>query len=82
MIGAISKFENRFGYLWNHFNDDPLTAEQEKFADLWDFTRNEILNQGNQQIRQIQQDHQKLFGPPIHKVTYKVTDTNPYDKEG
>ena len=82
MIGAISKFENRFGYLWNHFSDDPLTEEQEKFADLWDFTRNEILNQGNQQIRQIQQDHQKLFGPPIHTAIYKVTDTNPYDKEG
>lgn len=82
MIGAISKFENRFGYLWNHFNDDPLTEEQEKFADLWDFTRNEILNQGNKQIRRILQEHQKLFGPPIQTVVYHIQNENPYDKEG
>jgi len=85
MIGAISKFENHFGHLWGHFSDDPLTEEQEKFADLWDCTRNEILNQGNQQIRHITNDCEKLIGIPItftNNQYLKLTKTNPYNKEG
>ena len=85
MIGAISKFENSFGYLWGHFSDDPLTEEQEKFADLWDITRNDILNQGNQQIRHITNDCEKSIGIPItftKKTNFKVTPNNPYDKKG
>jgi hypothetical protein len=46
MIGAIAKFEKNFAYLW-----ESDTINREKFEDLWDETRNEILNNGNQQIR-------------------------------
>lgn len=58
MIGALSKMENNFGYLWGHFKDETeeLTEAEEKFADLWDFTRNQILNQGNTQIRNLKND--------------------------
>ena len=76
MIGSISKFENRFGYLWGHFSDDLLTEEQEKFADLWDFTRNEILNQGNQQIRQIQEDYRKISGIKKTSVKFNLNNNN------
>jgi hypothetical protein len=59
MIGSLSKMEQNFGYLWGHFKDGPLTEQQEKFADLWDYTRNQILNQGNKQIRQMKEDLDK-----------------------
>ena len=59
MIGALSKMENNFGHLWGHFKDGPLTEQEEAFADLWDDTRNAILNQGNKEIRNLKQDHEK-----------------------
>lgn len=46
MIGAIAKFEKNFAYLWERDN-----INREKFEDLWEETRNEILNNGNHQIR-------------------------------
>jgi len=76
MIGAISKFEDNFGHLWGHFSNDELSEEQEEFADLWDFTRNSILNQGNKQIRQLKDSHNTLFGKPKITNKYYFTDTN------
>lgn len=46
MIGAIAKFEKSFGYLWLQDN-----SNREKFEDIWEYTRNEILNNGNKQSR-------------------------------
>lgn len=46
MIGAIAKFEERFAYLWEEPN-----INRERYEDLWEETRNEILNHGNKQIR-------------------------------
>lgn len=51
MIGSLSRFENSFGYLWNH-GDDPKTDSQEEFRDKWEDLRTDILNHGNNQIRQ------------------------------
>jgi len=56
MIGALDKFEKNFGYLWGHYKEGELTEQEEKFADLWDFTRNQILNQGNTQMRHFNED--------------------------
>lgn len=58
MIGALARFEENFGSLWGHFKDasEPLTPEEEKYADVWDYTRNQILNQGNSQIRNLSKD--------------------------
>jgi len=46
MIGSLAKFEENFAYLWE--ND---TINREEYEDLWEETRNEILNNGNNQIR-------------------------------
>ena len=46
MIGALAKFEQNFGYLWEE--DGP---DQQMYEDMWEDTRNSILNQGNHQIR-------------------------------
>jgi len=51
-IGSLSKFEKFFGYLWGHGKDE-LTEQEEYMRDLWEDTRYEILNLGNQQIRQL-----------------------------
>lgn len=46
MIGAIARFEESFGYLWENDSD-----KQQYYDDLWDYTRNSVLNHGNHQIR-------------------------------
>ena len=64
MIGALARFEENFGHLWGHFKDpsEPLTPEEEKYADTWDYTRNQILNQGNSQIRNLSKDLNNVIG--------------------
>tara|TARA_B110000503_G_C7121078_1_gene402558 strand:+ start:538 stop:834 length:297 start_codon:yes stop_codon:yes gene_type:complete len=59
MIGALSKMENNFGHLWGHFGEGELSSQEELFADLWDETRNSILNQGNKEIRNLKQEYLK-----------------------
>lgn len=46
MIGALARFEENFGYLWD--ND---SKEAERFEQIWEETRNSILNNGNRQAR-------------------------------
>lgn len=71
MIGALAKMENNFGHLWGHFKDGPLTKQEEDFEDLWDFTRNQILNQGNAQIRNLREDFMKYRTDNIrHTYSY------------
>lgn len=50
MIGAISRFENSFGYLWAH-DREPETKNEQYFADKWEALRMDLLNHGNNQIR-------------------------------
>ena len=51
-IGAISTFEEAFGFLWGHgSNNDKLTEEEEIMKEVWEKTRTTILNNGNNQIR-------------------------------
>jgi hypothetical protein len=51
-IGAISAFEETFGFLWGYGkNDDELTDEEKKFRELWYKVRTIILNNGNTQRR-------------------------------
>lgn len=52
MIGAISRIEQSFGYLWNHGNE-PITDSHDMFLEKWDILRSDILNHGNNQIRSI-----------------------------
>ena len=53
MIGALYEFEKSFGYLWGYEKneDEELTDKEEQFLDIWEETRNKILNTGNNQLR-------------------------------
>lgn len=52
MIGAIYAFEEDFGYLWGFDKDDhELTESEKRFRLRWENTRNNILNNGNHQLR-------------------------------
>lgn len=73
MIGSLSKMENSFGHLWGHFKDGPLTEQEEIFADLWDDTRNAILNQGNAQIRHLQQEYWNNYNGKSIPLTMKTS---------
>jgi hypothetical protein len=46
MIGSLAKFEESFGYLWE---DDSKNGDH--YYDIWQETRNSILNNGNHQMR-------------------------------
>ena len=53
MIGALHEFEKSFGYLWGAHKpeDEELTNKEEQFLDIWEETRNRVLNKGNNQLR-------------------------------
>jgi hypothetical protein len=68
MIGALFEFEKVFGHLWGiHKNEDSLTEEELAFDDKWNWVRNQILNNGNSQLRKCLADldntkyHYKLY---------------------
>jgi len=64
MIGALHEFEKSFGYLWGYdkSEDEPLTEKEEKFLDIWEETRNRVLNNGNFQIRKAIQEISNIQG--------------------
>jgi hypothetical protein len=71
MIGALSRFENVFGYLWGQHkpHNEDLTDQEMHFDNMWQDVRNNILNHGNKQIRSLENDLDKQLstGP---KITY------------
>ncbi len=58
MIGALSSFENRFGRLWGHQKEEgeDLTPQEERFFEIWQDVREEILDRGNAQIGALNQE--------------------------
>lgn len=68
MIGSLARFEEKFGFLWENNHKD-----QDKYADLWEYTRNSILNNGNKQARAALDDlHHFLNSYKVkHKYHYK-----------
>jgi len=73
MIGALSEFEKSFGYLWGNDKSDDieLTEKEEKFLDIWEETRNRILNNGNNQLRKAVSEIKKFDGQ--YKYNYKFS---------
>ncbi len=56
-IGALSQFEQIFGHLWGHNKDeDELTKQEREYRDLWVQARTNILNNGNNQLRAVQNE--------------------------
>lgn len=52
-IGALDQFEREFGYVWGHKVEHP-TVEQEEMREIWEKVRNNILNNGHNQIRNLE----------------------------
>lgn len=70
MIGALFEFEKTFGYLWGQDKDEnDLTEKELDFLDRWDTVRNQILNNGNNQLRKAISDLSKNQGNT--KYNYK-----------
>ncbi len=70
MIGALFEFEKAFGHLWGQDKDeDSLTEQELDFLDRWDFARNQVLNNGNNQLRKALADLDKCSGNT--KYTYR-----------
>lgn len=69
MIGSISRFENTFGYLWNH-GEDIDTDQHEFFRRKWDDLRNDLLNHGNNQIRLAVDSMYDFFDNKDNKYKY------------
>lgn len=66
MIGALYEFEENFGYLWGLDKDDNLlTEQQQRFRLKWENTRNQILNNGNNQLRKCISDMDKISGTTV-----------------
>ena len=54
MIGALSTLEKQFGFLWWQDEEGDLTPEQNHMKDLYEEVRAEILDRGNNQMRNLE----------------------------
>jgi hypothetical protein len=60
MIGALSSIEAHFGFLWGQDNSEELTPrqeltpEQEHMKEVYELVRSEILDRGNNQVRNLE----------------------------
>jgi hypothetical protein len=52
MIGSLQSIEDHFGFLWAH-GETECSEEEQKTRLLYDNLRQEILDKGNQQLRNI-----------------------------
>ncbi len=71
MVGALASFENRFGRLWGHEKEEgeDLTPQEERFYEIWQDVREEILDRGNAQIGGFNQEADSYN---IEKTRYQV----------
>lgn len=65
MIGSLARFEEYFGDLWEENHRD-----RQRFEDMWEDVRNQILNNGNKQARAAINEIQEFFSGP--KVTKHI----------
>lgn len=68
MIGALARFEDNFGYVWEN------EPEDSQLWDRWEYTRNSILNNGNKQARAaIDEIKRYLYQNSVNaKYNYKI----------
>jgi len=52
MIGALASIESHFGFLWEN-NGQDITPEQRVMYDIYQTARQEILDKGNVQVKNI-----------------------------
>ena len=74
MIGSLSTIEKHFSFLWDV--DNP-TMEQEQLKNLFEDLRSEILDRGNTQIRNLENEFSN------YEVTWKKYNINlPFKGQG
>jgi hypothetical protein len=56
MIGALSSIEKHFGFLWGHESQEDLSPEEQHIKSIYDEVRSEILDKGNNQIRNLESE--------------------------
>ena len=50
-IGSLDVFEKAFGFLWGQEEGGPNNDEQDKWFEIWQRARTEILDKGHSQLR-------------------------------
>jgi hypothetical protein len=70
MIGALSTIEKYFGFLWGHEITGELTPEQTHMKEQFDEVRAEILDRGNNQIRNLEAEFTNY---DINWLRYRMT---------
>lgn len=55
MIGALHSIEQHFGFLWN-VESENLSMEQIQLKEIFEDLRSEILDRGNNQIRNLENE--------------------------
>jgi hypothetical protein len=53
MIGALSSIESHLGFLWQVDDEEEKTPEQKVMYEIYQKVREEVLNKGNTQARNI-----------------------------
>jgi hypothetical protein len=53
MIGALSSIESHFGFLWEVEKGESVTPEKKIMYEIYQKVREEVLNKGNTQARNI-----------------------------
>ena len=56
MIGALIYIEKHFGFLWGHESQEDLSPEEQHIKSIYDEVRSEILDKGNNQIRNLESE--------------------------
>lgn len=60
IIGAISKIEREFGYLWGHGKEkDKLTENEQKFLKIWLKLRKDMLDCSGNESRRMDKEFDK-----------------------
>jgi hypothetical protein len=77
LIGSLARFEKYFSHLWEEDGEDA-----EHFFELWQKTRNEILNHGNNQARAAMEDLENFmdYNQGRYKYQYKFYNKNQENK--
>lgn len=69
MIGSLARFEENFDYLWNQSSN---VNDRKYFLELWQKTREDILDYGNNQIRLAKKDIGNIEQKPYkYKYNYR-----------
>lgn len=78
-IGAVAAFEKHFGHLWGHGKHlSLLSADEAAWRMLWEACRNDVLNNGNNQVRAVESEvAQYEVTWNRHSVTIPATDVEP-----